>query len=84
MAKILKFVSFQQLLKHILRAFSSLGGKKSDDCGLGHSGSQPFISLLEVQKQMHRLWLWPHTVWNEKTVFITDLNTVISNALAQS
>jgi len=26
MAKILKFGSFQQLLKHILRAFSSLGG----------------------------------------------------------
>ena len=42
MAKILKFVSFQQLLKHILKAFSSLGGDKSDICGLGHSGSQPF------------------------------------------
>jgi len=27
MAKILKFLSFQQLLKHILRAFSSLGGQ---------------------------------------------------------
>jgi len=26
MAKILKFVSFQQLLKHILKAFSSLRG----------------------------------------------------------
>jgi len=27
MAIILKFLSFQQLLKHILRAFSSLGGQ---------------------------------------------------------
>ena len=42
MAKILKFLSFQQLLKHILRVFSSLGGDKSEVCGLGHSGSQPF------------------------------------------
>ena len=40
MTEILKFLKFQQLLKHILTVFSSLGGFSV--CGLGHSGSQPF------------------------------------------
>ena len=37
-----KNVNFEQLLKHILRAFLSLGGN-FNSLWLAHSGSQPFI-----------------------------------------
>ena len=40
-----KFGNFEQLPKHILRVFPSLGGgSKFNSLGLDHSGSQPFIS----------------------------------------
>jgi len=42
MAKILKFVSFQQLLETHFKSIFKFGEDKSDVCGLGHSGSQPF------------------------------------------
>ena len=42
MPKNVEISNFEQLLKHILRVFPSLGGK-FNSVGLDHSGSQPFI-----------------------------------------
>ena len=47
MPKNLEISNFEQLLKHILREFPSLGGGgggggKFNSVGLDHSGSQPF------------------------------------------
>ena len=55
MPKNLEILNFEQLLKHILRVFLSLGGGgggggKFNSVGLDHSGSQPFQNwaLLKV------------------------------------
>ena len=50
--KNLEISNFQQLLKHILRVFPSLGGGggKIQSVGLDHSGSQPFNYALISKK----------------------------------
>ena len=47
MPKHLEISNFEQLLKHILRVFPSLGGKVNF-VGLDHSGSQPFKYISQV------------------------------------
>jgi len=42
MAKILKFFQFLAAPKTHFKSIFRSGGDKSDICGLGHSGSQPF------------------------------------------
>ena len=44
MPKNLEILNFEQLLKHILRVFPSLGGGEFNSVVLDHSGSRPFNS----------------------------------------
>ena len=48
MPKNLEFFNLEQLLKHVLRVFRSLGGGKFNSLGLDHSGSQPSIYIICV------------------------------------
>ena len=67
-----KILNFEQLLKHILRVFPSLGGGgggKFNSVGLDYSGSQPFLCndvilivntnspIMGIRSSCHLEWL---------------------------